>query len=459
MSTSGKSKSRRDLLNGPIGKTLKDMTIPMILGMVMLLTFNLVDTYFVSLLGTEELAAISFTFPITFTLLSLNIGLGIGTSAIIAKYLGAGDMEHSRECGSGAILMSFLMVGTLAFIGWLLIDPIFTMMGANEGELVHIKDYMHIWYFAGVFLAMPMVGNSILRASGDTKTPSLIMSLGGLINAILDPFLIFGIGPFPEMGIQGAAVATAVAWMVCCFFIVRLLIKRNLILNRWLSFAEFKYTNAQVLKIGLPAAGSNMMTPIAGAIMTAVVAGYGTEAVAAWGVGNRLESIASLVILALSMTLPPFISQNFGAGNIERVKQSYMQSIKFIMLLQLVVYGVMAVSAPYIAKVFTTDENVAELIYLFLYIVPIGYGLQGIVILSNSSFNAMHKPMMAVSLSIFRLFIFFIPMSYLGSRWYGLEGMFWGGVIANMLTGVIALYSFDKLIKETQTHHLQEREA
>lgn len=459
MSKSKPARSQRDLLTGSIGKTLKDMTVPMILGVVILLTFGLVDTYFVSLLGTDELAAISFTFPVTFTLVSLNIGLGIGTSAIIAKYLGAGSKEHAKECGSGAILMSFLMVGTLAFIGWLLIEPIFKLMGANPAQLVHIKDYMNIWYFAGVFLAMPMVGNSVLRAAGDTKTPSLIMSLGGFINAVLDPILIFGYGPFPEMGIEGAAVATAIAWMISCFCVIRLLIKRDLILNRWLTLDEFIKSSAQVLKIGLPAAGSNMMTPIAVAVITAVVAGFGTEAVAAWGVGSRLESIASVVVLALSMTLPPFISQNFGANNIERVKMAYRQTIRFVVIWQLFVYLVLALCAPVIVSAFTDDNAVGDLIYLFLFIVPLSYGVQGIVVLTNSSFNAMHKPMMAVILSIFRLFVFFIPISYIGSRINGLEGLFWGSVVANLLTSVLAIWGFERLLKETQGEQRLEQEA
>lgn len=427
------------------------MTLPMIYGMIMLMTFGLVDTFFVSLLGTAELAAISFTFPVTFTLISLNIGLGIGTSATIARYLGAGETHLAKEFATGALILSFIMVGTLALIGEMTIEPVFELLGATSEHMPHIIDYMVVWYAAGVFLALPMVGNSVLRASGDTKTPSMVMAAGGLINAVLDPILIFGWGPFPAMGIQGAAIATLIAWFAGMLYILHLLaFKRKLMLPRLLTWAEMKLTSAGILKIGLPAAGANMLTPIAAGVMTAIVATYGSEAVAAWGVGSRLESIASIVILALSMTLPPFISQNFGAQKMARVEEAYMVALKFILIWQVVVYAILAVFSHWIALAFAEEPRVAELIQLFLFIVPLGYGFQGVIILTNSSFNAMHKPMSALVLSIVRLFIFFVPISYIGSIVYDIPGLFWGGVIANVLTSCVAYLWFKQTMREHQ---------
>ncbi len=446
-----------DMIHSPIAKTLKNMTLPMIMGMVMLMTFGLVDTFFVSLLGTEQLAAISFTFPVTFTLISLNIGLGIGASAIIARYLGSGQEHLAREFATGSLTLAFVMVGVLALIGWLSIDPIFVLLGADELQLSYIRDYMQIWYLAGVCLAMPMVGNSVLRASGDTKTPSLVMATSGVINALLDPLLIFGWGPVPAMGIKGAAYATLIAWVIGLMYILYLLIvKRKLVLPRLLTWAELKMTSAQILKIGLPAAGANMLTPIAGGVLTAIVATYGSEAVATWGVGNRLESIASIVILALSMTLPPFISQNLGAGKIGRVEDAYQLCIKFVLGWQLIIFILMWILSPWIADAFAKEPKVAELIQLFLFIVPLGYGLQGVIILTNSSFNAMHKPMAALSLSVIRLFVFFVPVSYLGSLLFALKGMFIAGIVANLITAIIAYYWFKRLLVNENLNQIAE---
>lgn len=456
------TKTRNEnLTEGPVGRTLRRMTVPMILGMVMMMSFGLVDTFFVSLLGTDQLAAISFTFPVTFTVISLNIGLGIGTSAIIGKLLGAGAQKDAKLHATGSLMLSVILVSALAAAGYLLIDPIFHLLNASDNLLPYIRDYMSVWYLSSVFLSLPMVGNSVLRACGDTRTPSIIMASGGALNAAMDPIFIFGFGPVPAMGIQGAAVATFVAWLFGAAWIIWLLaVRRELMVPRLLTMSEFKESARDVLKIGLPAAGANMLTPIAGAVMTALVATYGAEAVAAWGVGNRLESIASIIILALSMTLPPLISQNVGANLHERVEAAYKITLKFIIVWQLIVYLLLWVLSDWIAAIFANEKEVAELITLFLAIVPLGYGMQGVVILTNSSFNAMHMPMTALVLSIIRLFVLFVPVSYAGSLLFNIPGLFWGNVVANILMAVISFISFKRaLIRQKAKSVASEEEV
>lgn len=437
--------TKNDLIQGDIASKLKSMTVPVVMGMILLMTFSLVDTYFVSLIGTNELAAISFTFPVTFTVISLTIGLGIGTSAVIGKAMGQSETSQAKRMATASLMLGILMVGSLATLGYISIPLIFSLMGATDPLLGLIYDYMSVWYLSAVFMSVPMIGNSVLRASGDTTTPSVIMAMGGAINAILDPILIFGWLGFPAMGIMGAAVATCIAWSVCAVYLVYLLgFKRNLMEPSWLSWRSFISTVKPILSIGLPAAGSNMLTPIAGAIVTAIVATHGAEAVAAWGVGSRIESIATIVVLALSMSLPPFISQNFGANQSHRIIDAYRMCINFVLLWQLLVFVILAVSSAYVAGMFADDEQVIHLLALFLLIVPLGYGVQGIIILTNSSFNAMHEPMSAVWLSIIRLFVFFVPFAFIGSELFGMKGLLIGCVIANFLTAIVSYTWFNK---------------
>ena len=438
-----------DLLEGEIGATLKRITIPMILGMVMMMSFGLIDTFFVSLLGTDPLAAISFTFPVTFTVISLNIGLGIGTSAIIGKLQGSKALTKSQHYATGSIMLSVLLVGALALIGFFTIEPVFKMLNATENLMPYISDYMGLWYLSSIFLAMPMVGNSVLRACGDTRTPSIVMAAGGGLNALLDPIFIFGLGPVPAMGIKGAALATFIAWIVGALWILYILaVRRKLMLPRLLTLSELRESSREILKIGLPAAGANMLTPVAGGIMTAVVASYGAEAVAAWGVGNRMESIASIVVLALAMTLPPFISQNVGAGQVSRVKEAYSLTLKFVLIWQFLIFLVMWGLSSWIAVAFANEVEVSVLIQLFLMIVPLGYGMQGIIILTNSSLNAMHRPMTALTLSVIRLFVFFVPISVAGSFFFELKGLFAGTVIANVAMACVSLFVFKRAIAD-----------
>jgi len=434
-----------NLLKDPVAGTLKRMTIPMIYGMILLMTFNLVDTFFVSMLGTQPLAAISFTFPVTFTVISLMIGLGIGTSAVIAKYLGRDDHRSAKDSATAALYLAAVVVISISFVGYLFTDELFTLLGAEKSLLPLIHQYIDIWYIGSVCLIGPMIGNAVLRASGDTKTPSIVMGSAGLINAILDPIFIFGFGPVPAMGLQGAAIATLTSWLFGFIFVLIILTKqKNLIHTHLLPIKQLLASCRGILKIGLPAAGANMLTPIAAAIMTAIAAGYGESVVAAFGVGSRIESIASLVVLAMSMTLPPFISQNFGAGHMNRVKQAYQISIKFVLLWQVLIYLLLIIAAPWIASAFATEQKVADIIVLFIWVLPLGYGLQGVIILTNSSFNALHKPMVALVLSIIRLFICYVPLAYAGSYFYGLQGFFIGALIGNFVMAAISYKLFSK---------------
>lgn len=441
----------RSLINAPVGKTLWEMTWPVIFGVATLISFNVVDTFFISLLGTDPLAAVSFTFPITFTVVSLTIGLGIGTSAVIARKYGRDKPEEAQFDGFAALSVSALLVLMLSAVGYIFMDSIFTLLQAQQRLLPLIREYMTLWFAGSVMLVTPMVGNAVLRASGDTRTPSLIMASGGLANAIFDPILIFGWGPIPAMGIEGAALASVISWFSGVILVFWLLSRKQLIRVRIETtrglFREWLDAARAILKIGLPAAGANILTPLAMSVMTAIIASYGAAAVAAFGVGTRLESLASIIILALSMSLPPLISQNFGANRVDRVREAYGKALKAVFAIQLVIYAAMAITAPWIAMAFAKEQEVARIVELFIYIMPIGYGFQGWIILSNSSFNAIHKPMRALGLSVIRLFVFFVPLSYLGSLLADLHGLFIGGVVANIITAAIAYLWFTRELR------------
>ncbi|MDE0980937.1 MAG: MATE family efflux transporter [Gammaproteobacteria bacterium] len=449
--SSTSNKYSYNLSEGSIQKSLIRMTTPMIIGMLLLFTFSLVDTLFISFLGTEALAAISFTFPVTFTIMSLAIGLGIGASAVVGKYLGRSEYEKAKEASTVINYISLLLAAIVVVVCWFFMDSIFHLMGARESLMPSIREYMLVWFPGSIMIVCIMTGNSILRACGDTKTPSILMAGAGLINAILDPIFIFGLGPIPAMGIQGAAWATVIAWGVCYFYLMYILvIQKELVSGSLPSRPTMLSSGREMLRIGVPAAGANMMTPLAAGIMTAIAASFGDEAVAAFGVGARLEPMATLIVLAMSSSLPPLISQNFGAGKINRVEEAYRLSIKFILGWQMLVYVVLALGAGLIASTFSDDPEVIGTIKLFLWILPLGYGMQGIIILTNSSLNALHRPMSALYLSSARFFVFYVPLAYVGSQWFGLVGFFGGALCGNLLMAAISLRTFNTAISGEQ---------
>ncbi len=445
----GKKASPHNLIEGSIKQSLVRMTLPMIIGMSMLFTFSLVDTLFISFLGTEALTAISFTFPVTFTIMSLAIGLGIGASAVVGRFLGGSQLERAQEAATVINYLSLsLAIVTVAII-WLLKNRIFLAMGASEDLLAPINEYMTVWLPGSVMVVCIMTGNSVLRACGDTKTPSMLMAAAGGLNALLDPLLIFGLGPIPGLGIAGAAWATVIAWSIGFAYLLYVLIVKIEMVSRHLpSRAVMRASGRDMMRIGIPAAGANMMTPLAAGIMTAIVAGFGDTAVAAFGVGARIEPIATLLVLAMSSSLPPLISQNFGADRIDRVEEAYRLSIRFVLLWQLAVYVFLALTAGGIAAVFSSEPEVRETIRLFVWIMPLGYGLQGIIILTNSSLNALHQPGAALYLSVLRFFLFYVPLAWLGSLFYGLTGFFIGAVAGNALMAGVSWLRFNRALSE-----------
>ena len=440
-----------NLVDGSIQRSLIRMTTPMIIGMLALFTFQLVDTWFISFLGTESLTAISFTFPVTFTVMSLAIGLGIGASAVVAKALGSSQFEKAKEAATVINYISLILACLVVIISWILMEDIFTLMGANDRLLIPIRDYMVVWLPGSILVVCIMTSNSILRGYGDTKTPSILMAAAAFSNALLDPLFIFGIGPFPELGIQGAALATVISWMLgFCYLFYLLVFKMELVSRSLPNKATLKNSGLDMLSIGVPAAGANMMTPLAAGIMTAIAAGFGDSTVAAFGVGARIEPIATLLVLAISSSLPPLISQNYGAGRLDRIKEAYRIATRFILVWQLIIYLLLAIGAGILASIFSEDPEVVEAIKLFVWIMPLGYGLQGIIILTNSSLNALHRPLNALILSIARFFVFYLPLAYVGSVYFGLYGFFAGAVCGNLLMAMISWRTFKRALSGEQ---------
>lgn len=447
---------RHGLLTAPISQVLRNMTIPMIFGMVAILMFNLIDTFFIALLGTDALAAISFTFPVTFLVNCITMGLGVGISTNIARLLGQKKSKNAATFTFNGLLLTVLIVSCFSFLGLLTIEPLFRFLGAEPDLISLIKQYMTIWYLTVPLLVIPMAGNSAIRATGDTKTPAKIMILCGLINGGLDPLLIFGYGPFPELGIMGAAIASAVSWFAALIGSLWLLLKRERLLalpkiNRttvdagWL--ANMLKDWKGILKIGMPASLSNAMTPLSGAVLMSILASHGITAVAAYGAAQRIESMLLIVLMSLTSILTPFMAQNIGAKNRERSFQALFISIRFSIVFQLIVFIMLVPISSPLAAMFAREQEVNDLIWLYLVTVPLSYGGQGVVMMLIASLNSMHKPLLAFGWSFIRLFVFTLPAAWLGSELFGVQGLFAGIALSNILGGALGYLHAVKLYK------------
>jgi len=427
------------LLEAPVLPTLIRLAAPMAVGIVAIMFFNIVDTFWVGRLGPEALAAMGFTFPITFILKAVTIGLGIGITATISRVLGSGDEERVRSLTTDSLLLGLLVVAVISVAGLVGMNRLFGLLGAGPDLLPLIRSYMVPW-FAGIgLLVVPMMGNSAIRATGDTKTPALIMILAGCINAAFDPFLIFGLGPFPALGLQGAAVASVCSWVVALVASTRVLGWRLKMLRPRIPRPHQVLESWKpVLAIGVPAAGTNLLGPLTVGFVTRLVAEHGPRAVAGFGVATRIQSMALIGLMAMGAAMTPFIGQNYGAGSWERIREAVRAGAKFSLAWgagSLVVLGSLA---PVLMGIFTEDSVVIARGVLFLRIVPFSHWAVGVGLLVGSVFNALNRPLSAAGLMILRLLLLAVPLAWLGSRFLGVAGIFGGLATANVLGAAVA---------------------
>lgn len=431
------------MTKGPVGPNLIRLAIPMIFGLISILLINLVDTFYISLIGVRELVAISFTFPVTFTLMSFSFGIGIGAASVISRAIGEGDHHRVQRLTTDSLLLVALIILVVAGLSYLNLDAIFRLMGATDESLPLIEEYMIPWLMGVVFVVIPIVGNSAIRATGDTKTPSIIMVIAAVVNAVLDPILIFGYGPFPEMGIEGAAIATVISYISIMIVGLWMLGKRERMLTaNWPGIAEILSSWKALLYIGIPAMLTQLLFPVSNAVLTRIAADLGDATVAAFGVGSRIESLAMIGSMALSSVIIPFIGQNYGAKKFDRIKTASRFVLRFALIWGITVWAFLALFSGGIAWAFSDDLEIQTLIKQFFWIVPFGFGFHGISQLVSGSCNALHRPFHSTIINIMRLFLFLIPLVYLGSQIWGTTGFFIGIALGNLATGTIAWYWF-----------------
>ena len=426
------------------------MTIPMVYGIAAMFLFQTVDLYFISLLGTRELAAISYTFPVTFTIISLTIGITIALSITVGKAIGAGRRNTAARITTNAMLLGIVVVAIIAYAGIQSVEVLFGALGASPDTIELIHEYIDIWYLFCAFLVVPYIGNSAIRATGDTVWPSILMIGSGLVNIVLDPLFIFGIGPFPEMGMRGAAVATAIAWVVSFVGSLWLLgVREKLLLVALPQARQFVDDSWQLFKLGAPISLANMAVPLGVAVLTKLVSAHGETAVAAFGTGSRIESFAMVVSFALTSSLSPYMAQNIGANNATKARKALFVSLKFGFVFQLAIYVVLISISGVIGQVFSDDPNVIENVKLYLWIMPLGGAFYALFIVYNTAFNATGKSGLTLFGTIVRLVFLIIPLAWLGQRYFGLVGIFAGVVIGNAVSAICNAWLYKRFLAAT----------
>lgn len=428
------------LTGGGVSRTLCNMALPMLAGTFAMTAYNLTDTWFVSRLGTLPLAAMGFTFPVIMLLHCVAAGLGTGVTTLVSYAIGRHDREEAVRVVTHGLSFTLLVAAALAIAGYLTIDPLFARLGADVTVRPLVGEYMRTWYCGAIFMSLPMVGNGILISAGDSKAASHFMILGTVINAVLDPIMIFGWLGFPALGMRGAALATVLAQAIATAWLFQLLGRKHRLFV-WPPWQPGHYgaTIRRILGFGVPSLLSMSLMPLSSTVITWLLGRHGNAAVAAAGAAGRIEMFAFVVPMALGISLTPFVSQNYGAGRLDRIREALKTSTRFAMLYGIGVALVFFASAPWLAAIFSKDPHVGAILQEYIRIIAFGYGMMEVHRYCGFFLNGLHQPVSATLLNVIRVLLLLIPLSCLGAWRLGVLGIFLGRLATDITAGGIGL--------------------
>jgi len=439
------------LVTKSVPRTLIGMAFPMLAGTFAMNAYNLTDTWFISRLGTAPLAAMGFVFPVVMFLTCIARDIGSGVTALVSHAMGRHNTEDAARLVSHGTMLTLIITAVMSVGGYFLITPLFTRLGADAETLPLISQYMRTWYLGAVFMTIPMLGHGTLISAGAAKTVSKLMMIGTGLNVLLDPVLMFGYLGCPAMGIRGAALATVIAQGVSAVWLVLLLVNKYhlLTLRRW-QVAEYLGSIRRITRFAVPSILSMILMPISLAVITRLISGFGQEAVAATGAAGRLEMFAFMVPMALGISLTPFISQNFGAGRLDRVREAYRFSTLFAIIYGGGIAVAFFLAAPWMASVFTEDPAVVPTFILYIRIIAFGYGMMEVHRYCCFFLTGMHKPISSTLLNAVRVLVLLLPLSFAGAHLGGITGIFAGRLATDIAAGLVGLVAAALAIRQLQ---------
>ncbi|MEC8523786.1 MAG: MATE family efflux transporter [Pseudomonadota bacterium] len=428
------------LTKGSVGRHLFNQTLPMVVGILALMSVGLLDAYFIGNLGKDPLTAVSFIFPVVFALSSLGVGVIAAIASVVSRALGSGQMHKAQSLVALGIFAAGLFGIVITVLLLLFKRPLFELMNASPNLLPLIDSYMTPFAFGFPMLLINMGGNGALRAQGMAGKASLILMVMALVNLVLDPILIAGMGSFEGFGVQGAAYATVAGWTLASVLALVLIARSPVGLH----FSRIQEAHPgedlrALIRVGAPAAVSNSVNPLGLSIMTALLAKYGDAAVAGFGAGGRLQALAVVPLLALSSSIGGIVGQNWGAGYGDRARRALWMAIGFCVVYSLSAGILMVAWRDSLASVFTDSPLVIEAISTYLLISVWGYAGFGALIVVNGAFNAIDRAYWALAQSVIRVALIMIPVAVGLSMILESRSIYAAELIANLVGGLIAI--------------------
>lgn len=422
----------------------------MLPGTLAITGYNLTDTLFVARLGTLPLAAMGYTFPLIVLVNCFYRGVGVGITASTAHAIGGRKHKKAAKLVTAGVVLAALFSVLVACVGINTIDFAFRLFDAAPEAMPMIHDYMSIWYYGSITIALCMVGNDLLITVGDSRTASAIMFGGMLLNALLNWIFIFKLG----LGIRGAAWATIISQCSAAVAtMLRLWLKHDLFDRCAVGWARLLRVWRVIMRITLPSIPGMMMMPVGVAATTYVTNSFGPAVLAGATAAMRMEGIAFIFPMSFGMTLMPLVGQNYGARLYGRIDECRHIANHIMFFFGLGMAAVFFAAAPYITCWFTEDPEVAAVMVLYMRIIPWGFGLIEIHRYSTFFYTGCNRPNIASLLNFLRIGVLLVPFLLL-ARWSGrVEMLFAARLAADVLAGIAGWIAMTALTRRLAGGH------
>jgi putative MATE family efflux protein len=438
-----KSHEDLELTSGAIAMPLFYLSLPIVVTNLLQVAYNLADTFWLGQHGTVSLAAITFAFPLVFLLIALGMGVSVAGSVLVAQHTGAEEPQRATFAASQTVTFALVASTILGALGYVLVGDVLALIGATGSVLAGAVSYMEV-----IALGLPLMFGffvfiALMRGAGDTITPMIVMLGTVILNVVLDPFLIFGWGPFPAMGVQGAAVATVFSRGLAFVVGTALLLSGRQLVHVELREMIPRLRYARTLfRIAIPASIEVTSRAVSVNLLLVIVALFSVTVEAAFGVGVRIFSLVFMPAIALDRGVETMTGQNIGAGKPDRAAAAnhFAARASFVVLAALGV--VIFLTAPWIVGIFTTDAAVVREGANFLRWVAPTFGFIGVVRAYLGGFRGAGRVLTAAAISIFMLAVVRLPVAWVGARYMGPDGIWLAFAVSNALAAALAFAWF-----------------
>jgi putative MATE family efflux protein len=403
----------KDLTTGSIPRHLLNFSIPMLLGNLLQTGYGIVNTIWVGQkIGADAVGATQVSWPIIFMLISLASGATLATTILVSQYYGAKDYKMVEKVVNNSFSIALIMGTLLTILGILASDFILKLMDTPPEIFSMATSYLKISIAGFIFMFLTFLITSILRGIGDTKTPLIFMAIGIGINAVLDPLMIIGIGPFPKMGLDGAAYASLIAQTIAFILaMIYLNSKKHFVAINLKKLTLDRHLTKLIFKIGFPSMIQQTLVAISSAFITGFVNAFGATATAAFGAAGRIENIVFMPMMSFGMAASALTGQNLGAGRSDRVKDVFKWGVIMTSVITLTLSALIIAFPRLLLMMFIQEPAVLDIGVGYLRIVGCAYILFGILFISNGIINGAGKTMVTMAFTIITIWAVRVPLA------------------------------------------------